>query len=285
MGKLQHLRTWLREPVVQFLLIGASLFVVHAVLRPAQKSITSEIVITDDQAVGMVSQFSRTWQRPPSQSELQALIDDEVRTELYVREAMKLGLDQNDTLIRRRLRQKMEFLNESEFLNKAPSDSDLENYFATHPDQYRTDAVVSFRHVFFDPQQRGESLGLDVQDALRRLTNPGDGADQEGLGDPIDLADNWSDTSRKELVALFGSTFTEALLEQAQGRWTGPIESAYGQHLVRVDSVSKGVIPELDDIRAEVSRDWRQAQLRRHQDDAYQRLLDRYTVRRPELTP
>ena len=85
MGKLQHLRTWLREPVVQFLLIGASLFVVHAVLRPAQKSITSEIVITDDQAVGMVSQFSRTWQRPPSQSELQALIDDEVRTELYVR--------------------------------------------------------------------------------------------------------------------------------------------------------------------------------------------------------
>jgi hypothetical protein len=285
MGKLQHFRSLLREPVVQFLLIGGSLFVVNAVFRPAQKSITSEVVITDDQALGMVSQFSRTWQRAPSQSELQALIDDEVRTELYVREAMKLGLDQNDTLIRRRLRQKMEFLNESEFLNNAPSDSELEDYFAAHPDQYRTDAVVSFRHVFFDPQQRGESLALDLQDVLRRLTNPDDGADQEGLGDPIDLADNWSDTSRKELVALFGSTFTEALLKQAQGRWTGPIESAYGQHLVRVDSVSKGVIPELDDIRAEVSRDWRQAQLRRHQDDAYQRLLDRYTVRRPELTP
>ena len=124
MAKFQHWRSWLREPVVQFLLIGASLFVVHTALRPSQKQASSEIVITDDQAAALVSQFASTWQRAPSKQELQSLIDDEVRTEVYVREAMKLGLDQNDTIIRRRLRQKMEFLNESQLANKAPAASE-----------------------------------------------------------------------------------------------------------------------------------------------------------------
>ena len=285
MARFQHWRSLIREPVVQFLLIGSTLFVLHAALRPSQQPIAAEIVITDDQATGMVSQFARTWQRAPSRQELQALIDDEVRTEVYVREAMKLGLDQNDTIIRRRLRQKMEFLNESQFPSKSPDESELEAYFAANSRQYRTDAEVSFRHVFFDPQQRGDSLADDAQAALLQLNNQGLGTDLTGLGDPIDLADDWTDLPRKDLVALFGSTFTEALLDQPVGRWSGPIESAYGRHLVRVESVSEGTIPELDDVRTEVSRDWFQDQLRRHQDDAYGRLLNGYSVRRPELTP
>jgi parvulin-like peptidyl-prolyl isomerase len=242
-------------------------------------------VITDDQAAALFSQFSSTWQRAPSKQELQSLIDDEVRTEVYVREAMKLGLDQNDTIIRRRLRQKMEFLNESQLANKAPDESELEAYFTANSRLYRTDAEVSFRHVFFDPQQRGDSLADDVQAALLLLKNKGQGIDLNGLGDPIDLADDWTDLSRKDLVALFGSTFTEALLNQPLGRWSGPIESAYGRHLVRVESVSKGEIPLLEAVRTEVSRDWAQTKLRQNEDDAYQRLLNGYSVRRPELTP
>ena len=283
--KFQQWRSLLREPVVQFLLIGTTLFVIHAALRPSQQPIAAEIEITDDQASGMVSQFARTWQRAPSTQELQALIDDEVRTEVYVREAMKLGLDQNDTIIRRRLRQKMEFLNESEFPSNAPAASELETYFAANSKQYRTDAVVSFRQVFFDPQQRGDSLADDAQAALLLLNNQDQGMELNGLGDPIDLSDHWTDLSGKDLVALFGSTFMDALLDQPVGRWSGPIESAYGRHLVRVESVSEGAIPELDDIRTEVTRDWFQDKLRRYQDDAYGRLLKSYTVRRPELTP
>ena len=285
MAKFQQWRSLLREPVVQFLLIGSSLFVLYAALKPSQQPITSEIVITDDQASGMVSQFARTWQRAPSTQELQALIDDEVRTEVYVREAMKLGLDQNDTIIRRRLRQKMEFLNERQFPSKSPDESELEAYFTANSRQYRTDAEVSFRHVFFDPERRGDSLADDAQAALLQLNNQGLETDLSDLGDPIDLADDWTDLRRKDLVALFGSTFTESLLDQPLGRWSGPIESAYGRHLVRVESVSEGTIPELDDVRTEVSRDWFQDKLRQYQDDAYGRLLNGYSVRRPELTP
>ena len=285
MARFQYIRSLLREPVVQFLLIGSSLFVLYAALKPSQQPITSEIVITDDQASGMVSQFARTWQRAPSTQELQALIDDEVRTEVYVREAMKLGLDQNDTIIRRRLRQKMEFLNERQFPSKSPDESELEAYFTANSRQYRTDAEVSFRHVFFDPERRGDSLADDAQAALLQLNNQGLETDLSDLGDPIDLADDWTDLRRKDLVALFGSTFTESLLDQPLGRWSGPIESAYGRHLVRVESVSEGTIPELDDVRTEVSRDWFQDKLRQYQDDAYGRLLNGYSVRRPELTP
>ena len=285
MAKFQQWRSLLQEPVVQFLLIGASLFVVHTALRPSQQQASSEIVITDDQAAALFSQFSSTWQRAPSKQELQSLIDDEVRTEVYVREAMKLGLDQNDTIIRRRLRQKMEFLNESQLVNKAPAASELEAYFAANAERYRTDAAVSFRHVFFDPQQRGDSLAEDAQALLLLLNNQDQGMELNGLGDPIDLADNWTDLSRKDLVALFGSTFTDALINQPVGRWSGPIESAYGRHLVRVESVSKGEIPLLEAVRTEVSRDWAQTKLRQNEDDAYQRLLNGYSVRRPELTP
>ena len=200
MARFQHWRSLIREPVVQFLLIGSTLFVLHAALRPSQQPIAAEIVITDDQASGMVSQFARTWQRAPSRQELQALIDDEVRTEVYVREAMKLGLDQNDTIIRRRLRQKMEFLNESQFPSKSPDESELEAYFAANSRQYRTDAEVSFRHVFFDPQQRGDSLTDDAQAALLQLNNQGLGQISQALGIPL-ISLMTGQTSRERILS------------------------------------------------------------------------------------
>ena len=283
MTKFQYWRSFFCEPFVQFLLIGVSLFLFHTALRPSQQQVSSEIVVTDDQAAALFGQFSRTWQRAPSEEELQALIDEEIRTEVYVREALKLGLDQNDTIIRRRLRQKMEFLNDSQYKAQSPTVTQLKAFFNANPDQYQEDARISFQQLFMDPERRGDALEGDAKALLDALNGDSPPTTLAGLGDPIDLALSWTDRPRRDLVALFGSSFTDTLLTQISGRWVGPIDSAYGRHLVLVDTVTEGSVPEFEMVRADLARDWTQIQRLQYEEDAYQKLLDGYTIRRPEL--
>ena len=284
MARFQRYRELLKEPVVQFLLIGSSFFVANALISPAESDgLNRAITVTDEQASAMVTTFARTWRRSPTEREIQSLIDDHIRTEVYVREAMRLGLDQNDTIIRRRLRQKMEFLNDSEFQAQSPTATDLRAYFDANPDQYREDARVSFQQVFLDPERRGDALDGDATTLLDQLNGELPPATLAGLGDPIDLATSWIDRPRRDLVALFGSSFSDTLISQHPGRWVGPIDSAYGRHLVKVESMTEGSLPSFEAVRADLARDWTQSQRLQYDEDAYQKLLDGYTVRRPEL--
>lgn len=284
MARFQRYRELLKEPVVQFLLIGSSFFVANALISPAESDgLNRAITVTDEQASAMVTTFARTWRRSPTEREIQSLIDDHIRTEVYVREAMRLGLDQNDTIIRRRLRQKMEFLNDSEFQAQSPTATDLRAYFDANPDQYREDARVSFQQVFLDPERRGDALDGDATTLLDQLNGEPPPATLAGLGDPIDLATSWIDRPRRDLVALFGSSFSDTLISQHPGRWVGPIDSAYGRHLVKVESMTEGSVPSFETVRADLARDWTQSQRLQYDEDAYQKLLDGYTVRRPVL--
>ena len=284
MARFQRYRELLKEPVVQFLLIGSSFFIANALISPAESDgLNRVITVTDEQASAMVTTFARTWRRSPTEREIQSLIDDHIRTEVYVREAMRLGLDQNDTIIRRRLRQKMEFLNDSEFQSQSPTATDLRAYFDANPDQYREDPRVSFQQVFLDPERRGDALDGDATTLLDQLNGEPPPATLTGLGDPIDLATSWIDRPRRDLVALFGSSFSDTLISQHPGRWVGPIDSAYGRHLVKVESMTKGSVPSFETVRADLARDWTQSQRLQYDEDAYQKLLDGYTVRRPEL--
>ena len=180
MARFQRYRELFKEPVVHSLLIGSSFFVANALIAPAESDgLNRAITVTDEQASALVSTFARTWRRSPTEREIQSLIDDHIRTEVYVREAMRLGLDQNDTIIRRRLRQKMEFLNDSEFQAQSPTTTDLRAYFDANPDQYREDARVSFQQVFLDPERRGDAFDGDATTLLDQLN--GDSPPQRSL--------------------------------------------------------------------------------------------------------
>ena len=283
MRLIRRFRVLVREPVLQFLLIGTSLFMLYAVLNPSGSSSNLDIEISGNQVAGIVDQFSRTWRRAPTKEELQSLIDDQVRTEVYVREAMKLGLDRNDTIVRRRLRQKMEFLSESQFSIKDPTDAELLEFFDGHANRYLTDSIITFQQVFFNEERRGKNLSSDA-DVLRLQLNSQTGEpDLSGLGDPIDLASHWTGSSSSDLVALFGSSFTDVLLKQPLERWIGPINSAFGAHLVRIDSLVEGSIPAMETIRDQLTRDWLLAQRVEFEESTYQRLLRPYSVIKPQL--
>ena len=279
----ERLHLLLKEPIIPFLMVGAALFGLQAFWRPGGSQGSAEIVVSDEQAATMVKAFVRTWQRPPSQEELQRLFDDHVRTEVLVREAMALGLDRNDTIVRRRLRQKMEFVNEGELKLSLASNQELQGHLMAHADRFRSEPLVSFEQVFLDPARRGDRLNRDAAAFKAQLNSNGQGLNASALGDPLAMIESrWSEERRSELVAQFGSTFTDALLEQPRGSWVGPIPSAYGMHLVRVSAVKPGALPPLEQVRDAVQRDWQADQRQDQQEELYCKLLEKYSVRMPQ---
>jgi len=278
------LKAALKEPLVHFIVLGALIFVGYELVRSGEDHPGDEIVVSDARAASMVQTFIRTWQRPPTENELNRLIDDYIKTEIFVREALALGLDRDDLIIRRRLRQKMEFFFDESAPVSDPTEQELSAFLAQYADQYRTDTRVTFSHVYLDPQRRGAATKADAQRLLKELDTPDPTVDPLTLGDPIMiLKPRWEGATQSELVAVFGTTFTNALVQQPPGQWVGPLASAYGEHLVKIDAIEPGMVPELERVRSQVESDWRVRARQARQEAAYQRLLKKYRVERPQI--
>jgi len=278
------LKAVLKEPLVHFIFLGALIFVGYEFVRSGDDHPGDEIVVSDARAASMVQTFIRTWQRPPTESEFSRLIDDYIKTEIFVREALALGLDRDDLIIRRRLRQKMEFFFDASEPVSDPTEQELRTFLAQYADQYRTDTLVTFSHVYLDPQRRGAATKADAQRLLKELDTSDPTVDPLTLGDPImSLKPRWDGATQSELVAVFGTTFTRALLQQPPGQWVGPLVSAYGEHLVKIDAFEPGMVPELERVRSQVESDWRVRARQARQEAAYQQLLKKYRVERPRI--
>ncbi len=266
-----------REPLVAFLALSALLFVGYG-LASRRTGSARRIVVTRQRIDSLAAEFARTWQRRPTGDELNALIRDDVRDEVCVREAIALGLGRDDSVIRRRLRQKLEFVAQEAAVQAEPTEAELRTYLDGHVEAYRTEATFTFRQVHLDPQRRGAGLARDAERLLARLRREGAGADISGLGDSRLLERQFNALPEGELKKQFGDAFAARLAALPVGRWEGPIPSGYGEHLVFLEERREGRVPELGEVRDAVHRDW--ADARRHEaDDAYYRaLLSRYTV-------
>ena len=273
------LKRLLREPLVHFLLLGTALFALDAWLRPAAAPVAStEIVVTESRIDHLAQNFRRTWQRPPTREELDGLIESFVKEEVMVREALALGLDRDDAIIRRRLQQKIEFVSEQAVASTPPTDEELAGYLAAHADAFRTEPRVSFAQVYLDPRRRGTALEADARRLLDGLN--GGREDAARAGDRLQLLEpRYEDAPQAEVARLFGAEFAAAVVGQPAGRWVGPIGSGYGAHLVRVESIVAGGMPKLDEVRPLVEREWTNARRQELAKAFYDRLRARYTVR------
>jgi parvulin-like peptidyl-prolyl isomerase len=270
----------LREPLVHFLLLGTALFALDAWLRPVAAPVAStEIVVTEARIDHLAQNFRRTWQRPPTRQELDGLVESFVKEEVLVREALALGLDRDDAIIRRRLQQKMEFVSEEAAASVQPTDEDLARYLAENADGFRVESRVSFAQIYLDPRRRSATLEADAKrllGALNRARSP----DPAQLGDRLLLLEPaYENAAQAEVARLFGTEFAEALVKQPVGRWVGPIASGYGVHLVRVDSLVPGGTPKLDDVRPLVEREWRNSRRQELSKAFYDRLRAKYTIK------
>jgi parvulin-like peptidyl-prolyl isomerase len=239
---------------------------------------SDRIVIGPGQVEHLAVGFGRTWRRPPTPAELKGLVDDYVREEMATREARGMGLDRGDTVIRRRLRQKLEFLVEDAAEAVPPSDAELQEWLDTHPETYQREPQVAFRQVFLSPDRRGESVERDAKSLLARLEGAGPDADIESLGDSIMLPSDIDLAPLGSTSRTFGNEFAALLAEIEPGQWAGPIPSGYGLHLVYVRERTPGQTPELTDVRDAVARDLLTNRRKEQLETMYERLLERYEV-------
>ena len=268
----------LREPLIHFFILGGLLFGAYGLLNPAQEAQPQQIVVTPGQIEHLATSFSATWQRPPTQDELKQLVDAYVREEILSREAVKLGLDQNDSVIRRRLQQKMEFISDDLFTNAEPTDAELTTYLVEHPEDFRQEGRVSFRQVFLSTDQRGEQLQGDAAALLSKLKTQGPAADVSALGDSTLLPPAMTDEPQGRVQSVFGGDFAAGLAGAEIGSWTGPIRSGFGLHLVLIERREALRLPELAEVREAVLREWENARRAEARRRFYDDLLQQYQV-------
>jgi hypothetical protein len=268
---------WFKEPLLHFLVLGGLIFVLYTWLTPDGPA-EDEIVVTRGQQEHLAVTFTRTWQRPPTESEFSALVDDWVREEIAWREGVRMGLDSGDTVIRRRLRQKLELLAEDVVAQTLPDDAALQAWLDGHPADYTQEARYTFSQVYFSPDRRGAATALDAEQALLLLRTPDAALDPATMGDPLPLPRQLENEREGAIAAQFGLVFSEALAGLAQGEWQGPVESGYGLHLVRVEDVSPGRPLGLEEARAQVLRDWQNQRRIESLEQMYQRLAEQYRV-------
>ena len=272
------MRKMIREPLFHFLLLGAMIFLMAGQVHSGRVGSGEKIVVTQSGIESMVVGFSRTWMRPPTQEELQGLVDDYVREEVLYREAKAMGLDQDDVIVRRRMRQKFEFLAEDLAARTGPpTDQELEAYLRQHADKYSEEASFSFEHVFFSCEKRGASADVEATAMMARLSGKG-AIDIEKLGDAFLLPSRFEKTSAGETARLFGEKFAEELTKAPLGTWAGPLESSYGLHLVRVNARIPEVATPLANVHESVLRDLLSDRRKKELDTQYEKLRARYTV-------
>lgn len=272
------MRSVLREPLVHFLLIGAALFVIFEIFDDPPDTSSSRIVISASQIKFLGANFTRTWKRPPSENELKNLVDNYVREEILYREALALGLDKDDQIVRRRLNQKMEMMSSDLVQALTPSDEDLTNYLADHPDRFRVDPRLSFNHIFLDPQKRGLALEDDAALLLEQLTEEHERGDLSSLGDNLLIPPDINLMTTSEISRTFGGVFSKAIMELQPGTWAGPVRSGYGYHLVLVTEKIDGRLPQLSEIREQVEREWMVERKTKLNEEILKKLRENYTV-------
>jgi len=271
------LKALLREPLLHFLLLGALLFAVDAWRRPAERAGGGEIVVTEARVRTLAQNFARTWQRPPTREELDGLVESHVREEVMVREALALGLDRDDPIIRRRLQQKVEFVSDQAAALAPPTDADLKSYLERNADAFRREPRVTFVQVYLDPAKRGAALPADAARLRDQLAAKS--IDAARAGDPLMLLDaRYVDAPQAEVARLFGAEFTDALVRLRPGAWSGPLPSGYGVHLVMVEAVTPPGMPTLAEVRPLVEREWTHAKRRELAQDWYASLRSKYKV-------
>jgi peptidyl-prolyl cis-trans isomerase C len=281
---LPAIKRWLREPLLHFLLIGIALFAVYAYAHRGRGGIESprQIALTLDDLRQMDMYFESQWHRQPTPAEFQVMVEDRVREEVLYREALAMGLDKDDTIVKRRMAQKMQFLAEDVAAAHEPSTAELKAWFEKNSNKFALPSRYSFRHLYFSPDKRGKKAQEDATKTLGKIAGqPEDSKLAVSLADRFMFQDYYGDRAPEALAKEFGPQFVVALEKLKPGSWQGPIESGYGWHLVFVDTVIPGRIPAFEEMEPDVKTAWLGEQKATAWQKAYAEMRAKYTVLLP----
>lgn len=270
----------LREPLLHFIFIGAVIYLLYGVFaEPVMDETDKTIVVSAGETEWMQSSWQKRWNRPPTDKEMDGLIQQYIRETVLYREALTMGLNQHDQVIRRRLAQKLEFLARDLASLAPPTEEELLAYFTEHQARYQEPTRYTFTQVFIDPDKRGDATLADAETIKATLIAQGDAIEDAGaLGDDFMLQNYYPDKDPLEIRKYFGSGFAESLVELSPGQWHGPVLSGYGVHLVYVSNVTAPPAPVFAELRERVTQDWKAERGEELNEKFYASLRDRYTI-------
>jgi hypothetical protein len=267
----------LREPLLQFLALGAMLFALYGLAGKRSAEAPEKIVVSASRVANLGDGFARTWRRLPNEQELQGLIEDYIRDEVFYREGRAAGLDRDDVIIRRRVRQKMEFLADDMSVPE-PSDEQLAAYLASNPERFRAEDQLTFHQVFLSATRRANTIDSDSKQIASILARADGAVDATVLGDPFLLGEEFRNVSPSKVTSIFGESFAKQISVMEKGRWQGPISSGFGQHFVFISEWVSGNLPPLDAVRPVVHREWANARRLEAEQKLYASLRNRYEI-------
>jgi hypothetical protein len=269
------MKKWYKEPLLHFLVIGVVIFAVFSIANKEEAAVGgNKIVVSSAETERLSDAWSKRMNRPPTEIELQGLIEAFIKEEVYYREALLLGLDQDDTIIRRRLMQKMEFLsNDLAELNQ-PDESALNKYFLENQEKYRLHAQISFTHIYFSIDKRGAMALEDSKRVLAELDVPR----APERGDSFMMEYDFVQETPSEVTRIFGSGFAERLFTLEINTWQGPVASGFGYHLVRINEKIDARMPELASVIEKVRTDFMFEQRQKINKEIYEKFKSRYEI-------
>lgn len=268
-----------KEPLFHFLLIGGGLFLLYSFFHPSGEQIDNKVIQIDNSDVErLIQAYQQNWNRPPDSASLKKLLEEEVKAEVFYREALRMQLDHNDEIIRRRLKQKYEFLVKDLADSQQPSTNELMRFYEEHPDFYQAPTKLSFTQVYFSPDKRSQPLQA-AQNALEKISNLTiNQVDIKTIGDPFHLQSYYADRDYNDVRQLFGQGFAKTIFDQAKEAWLSPIESGYGVHLVHISDIQKAHRQPFETVRERVLVDWKLKQQQVYNERLYENLLKKYEV-------
>ncbi|MGB7931082.1 MAG: peptidylprolyl isomerase [Gammaproteobacteria bacterium] len=276
----------LREPLLHFMVLGTALFIGYAYLKPdVGVKPPHQIALTVDELAQLEMLFESQWHRPPTPEEFSGMVETKIRQEVLYREALAMGLDKNDEIVKRRMAQKMQFLAEDMAAAHEPATEELRAWYVENSDKFALPSRVSFRHLYFSPDRRGDQAYDDAVAGLAELAGQSvDSELTESLADRFMYQDYYADQTSVSLAKDFGPQFAVAVSKLTPDSWQGPIESGYGWHLVYVDSLIPGRVPAFEEVEQDVKIAWLGAQKEAAWKKAYQDMRAKYTLLLPVPT-
>lgn len=283
-SKLPLVRRWLREPLVHFFVAGALIFVIYQMSHPAAKGAdqATQIVLTKDDLRQLAVHWLAQGRPLPTVDEMRALVEQKVSEEVLFREALALGLDKDDEIIKRRLAQKMGFLAEDVAALQDPSDAELRAWFAQHSDSFALPPRVSFRHLYFSfDHPAAHERAAAMLDKI--IGKPADISEVATVADPFMFQDYYGEKTPEQVAKEFGRDFAKAVFQLKPSEWQGPIQSGYGWHLIFVDTIEPSRIPAFEEVKPDVKSAWLDQRQLDVKETAFKAMRARYTVVVPPL--
>jgi hypothetical protein len=274
---MKQIMRLLREPLFHFLVIGGLLFVLYTAISGPAPAPVNSIVIGPERVAQLAAGYEAVWRRPPSDDELRALVDNFVREEVYYREALALGLERDDTIIRRRLQQKMEFLTDSGADLIEPEAGELEAYYSANEQRFQDLPRIALTQIFLGENPRPERI-----DAALTALQSDAGTDPFLWSERTLLPSQMALSTPAAIDGMFGAGFFDQLIQLPTDVWVGPVESGYGLHLVRIDDSLPARVPPLEEVRDVILREWKSEKAMELREQIYARFRERYNVELPD---